>query len=74
MVNLVNKAGKYGIYSLLEFHQDIFSEVFCADGVPAWAVPKQLIENFGRPFANEQPQYQQGSNKPISKFCSKQSW
>lgn len=40
MVNLVNKAGKYGIYSLLEFHQDIFSEVFCADGVPAWAVPK----------------------------------
>ena len=36
MVNIVNKAGEAGIYSLVEFHQDLLSEQFCGDGVPLW--------------------------------------
>ena len=40
MVDLVNLAGKYNIYTLVEYHQDLFSEKFCGDGVPLWAVPK----------------------------------
>jgi endoglycosylceramidase len=40
MVNLVNEASKYRIYTLVEFHQDLFSQKFCGNGVPLWAVPK----------------------------------
>lgn len=40
MVDLVNLAGQYNIFTLVEFHQDLFSEKFCGDGVPLWAVPK----------------------------------
>jgi endoglycosylceramidase len=40
MVNIVNEASKYHIYTLVEFHQDLFSQKFCGNGVPLWAVPK----------------------------------
>ena len=40
MVEIVNLAGKHNIYTLVEFHQDLYSEKFCADGVPMWAIPK----------------------------------
>lgn len=42
MVSIVNEAGQYNIYTLVEFHQDLFSEKFCADGVPMWAIPKSV--------------------------------
>lgn len=29
---------KYGIYTLLDMHQDILSEKFCGEGIPDWAV------------------------------------
>jgi endoglycosylceramidase len=38
MVNIVNKAGESGIYTLVEYHQDLLSEMFCGDGVPIWLV------------------------------------
>ena len=31
-------AGKYGIYSLLDMHQDALSDKFCGEGIPDWAV------------------------------------
>lgn len=34
-----SRAGeKYGIYTLLDMHQDVFSGKFCGEGVPDWAV------------------------------------
>lgn len=39
MIDLVNMAGKYGIYTLLEFHQDVFSPKLCGDGFPVWTIP-----------------------------------
>jgi hypothetical protein len=38
MVKLVNLAGSYGIYTLVEFHQDLIAEKFCGDGVPTWLI------------------------------------
>lgn len=38
MVKIVNMAGEAGIYTLVEFHQDLLSETFCGDGVPIWMV------------------------------------
>lgn len=39
MINFVNEFGKRGIYTLLEFHQDLFGERTGGGGVPGWAVP-----------------------------------
>ena len=34
---ITNMAEKYGIYILLDMHQDVLSEKFCGEGVPAFA-------------------------------------
>ena len=35
---IVSKAAKYGIYTLLDMHQDVMSPKFCVEGFPDWAV------------------------------------
>lgn len=53
MVDYVNKAGReYGIYTLIEYHQDNFGEGLCGDGVPAWAVSKAVRQTFPLPLAD----------------------
>ncbi|HEX3981432.1 MAG TPA: cellulase family glycosylhydrolase, partial [Acidimicrobiales bacterium] len=34
----VNLLGKYGIYTLLDMHEDVYSSEFGGEGAPAWAV------------------------------------
>ncbi len=36
---LIDAAWARGIWTIIDFHQDIYSEVFCGDGFPAWTVP-----------------------------------
>jgi endoglycosylceramidase len=36
---LLAAAWKHGIYTVIDFHQDIYSEVYCGDGFPGWTVP-----------------------------------
>lgn len=36
MEKLINLAGKHGIYTLIDFHQDLIAEKFCGDGIPTW--------------------------------------
>lgn len=33
----VERAASYGMYTLLEFHQDVISEYYCGEGLPRWA-------------------------------------
>ncbi|MGH7268892.1 MAG: cellulase family glycosylhydrolase, partial [Polyangiaceae bacterium] len=35
---LLDAAWAHGIYTILDFHQDVYSEVYCGDGFPAWTV------------------------------------
>ena len=35
---LLQAAWQHGIYTVVDFHQDVFSEVFCGDGFPAWTI------------------------------------
>lgn len=46
---MINFLGENQIYTLLQFHQDLFSEKFCADGVPPWLIPEEISHDFGRP-------------------------
>lgn len=39
--NIVNIAGRHGIYVVLDAHQDVANRQFCGEGFPDWAVRKQ---------------------------------
>ncbi|KAJ7545001.1 hypothetical protein O6H91_09G102300 [Diphasiastrum complanatum] len=36
MLSIVRKLNSAGIYTLIEFHQDLFSSQFCGEGLPPW--------------------------------------
>ena len=35
---LLDAAWARGMYTIVEFHQDVYSEVYCGDGFPSWTV------------------------------------
>jgi endoglycosylceramidase len=37
---LLDAAWARGMYTILDFHQDVYSEVYCGDGFPGWTVSK----------------------------------
>ena len=43
---IVSKAAKYGIYTLLDMHQDVMSPKFCVEGFPDWAVNTGILSSF----------------------------
>ena len=36
---ILDAAWARGMYTVVDFHQDVYAEVFCGDGFPAWTVP-----------------------------------
>jgi endoglycosylceramidase len=48
VMKLVNDLGSHGIYTILDFHQDVFSRKFCGNGFPDWAA---ITSNDSLPFA-----------------------
>jgi endoglycosylceramidase len=38
IVKMINDLGAAGIYTIIDFHQDLWSEHFCGEGIPSWAV------------------------------------
>ncbi len=38
---LLDAAWAHGIYTVVDFHQDIYAEVFCGDGFPGWTLATQ---------------------------------
>ena len=38
IADIVKLAAKYGIYTLLDMHQDVFSPKLCVEGMPDWIV------------------------------------
>jgi endoglycosylceramidase len=40
--NLINEFAKYGIYTIVDNHQDLFSRSLCGEGVPHFYTPKDL--------------------------------
>ena len=38
VARIVDLLGRYGIYTLLDMHQDVYNQAFRGEGAPAWAV------------------------------------
>lgn len=39
---IITSASNYGIYTLMDMHQDLLSEKFCGEGFPSWVIDDQL--------------------------------
>jgi endoglycosylceramidase len=57
ITEIINLGSKYDIYFLLDFHQDLLSELFCGEGIPNWLNYKLLdnktIEKFPFPLLDK---------------------
>jgi endoglycosylceramidase len=42
---IINSASQYGIYSLLDMHQDVISEYVCGEGIPDWAIDLSSLKD-----------------------------
>jgi endoglycosylceramidase len=71
---IVQKLAKRGIYTLLDFHQDVLSEKYCGEGVPLWAAQAdELRSGFPEPLAWK-PFDQDENQIPRAADCSAISW
>nr|BAB16370.1 endoglycoceramidase [Cyanea nozakii] len=70
---IVSKAAKYGIYTLLDMHQDVMSAKFCVEGFPDWAVNTGNADNFPFPLEDKYPLNPQ-TGYPYPKDCAKHAW
>lgn len=69
---LVTMAQGYGIYSLLDMHQDVMSEKFCGEGVPLWAAIPANDSLFPWPMS---PVYNLSVNGvPTPEECASEGW
>ena len=73
MVDLVTKAEEYGIYILLDMHQDVMSHRFCVEGFPDWTIDPEIAKSF--PFPLHEPyKLDPTTNLPSSADCSRFPW
>ena len=66
---------KYGIYTVLDMHQDEFSYRFCGEGVPAWATQGRVSGFLEYPFPLEWAfPIDNFTGIPNPEMCEKLSW
>jgi endoglycosylceramidase len=54
MLDIVATAGEYGIYTVIEFHQDAWNAMYCGNGAPDWVAVSEK-NNFPMPIADPVP-------------------
>ncbi|KAJ3294789.1 hypothetical protein HDU79_010422 [Rhizoclosmatium sp. JEL0117] len=72
MTEIVRMCDEAGIYVLLDFHQDVFSEKFCGEGVPSFAAqPRGGPFGFPFPLTSRYPTDDNGI--PSREDCEKKA-
>ena len=73
MQKIVSLSEKYGIYILLDMHQNAYSRVLCIEGLPAWAVntgsARGFPEPLHKPFVADPK-----TGMPTDEDCAKFPW
>lgn len=64
----------YGIYALIDCHQDAFSEKFCGEGVPLWAAQPNTTTFTGFPMPVDLPYDVDENGVPTPEDCAKRNW
>lgn len=73
MQHIVSLSAKYGIYVLLDMHQDAFSRMLCVEGLPKWAVNTGNAKNFSEPL-HEPFIVDPKTGMPTDEDCAKFFW
>lgn len=71
---IVNNSADHGIYSLLDFHQDVYSPKYCGEGIPLWAsITGESAWLFPRPL-QWTPFNLSSEGLPSNEDCGKFAW
>lgn len=73
LYQLVQTAASFGIYSLLDMHQDVMSEKFCGEGVPLWAAIPNNNSGFPWPMGSPYP-VDPTTGVPSKADCLSKDW
>ncbi|XP_066919761.1 endoglycoceramidase-like [Clytia hemisphaerica] len=71
---IVKLAAKYGIYTLLDMHQDVFSPKLCVEGMPDWIVNTGDAKPFPYPLSEEPYKINPETGYPYPEDCAKLPW
>jgi endoglycosylceramidase len=52
----------------------LFSEKFCADGVPMWAIPREVYHSFPIPVKTHRGTFDNETGLPSSEDCKVKGW
>jgi endoglycosylceramidase len=75
IMNIINDMAKYGLYALLDFHQDVLSRKFCGEGIPVWAtLPSVEFPAHDFPYPFEDPYKVDAEGVPSSSDCARHEW
>jgi endoglycosylceramidase len=75
MKKIVDVAAMYGIYTLVDMHQDSFCEKHCGEGVPLWAAQSpQIPDDHGFPEPLDKPYKLDKDGIPTPQDCGKHDW
>ncbi|EDO44690.1 predicted protein [Nematostella vectensis] len=70
---IVTLSAKYGIYVLLDMHQDVMSRKFCVEGFPNWAANPGNARNFPEPL-HAPYKIDPKTGYPSDEDCAKFPW
>ncbi|CAI2183335.1 1425_t:CDS:2, partial [Funneliformis geosporum] len=71
--SIVDKCSAYGIYVLLDSHQDVMSDLFCGEGFPRWAVRTDGAWPFPLPIGSPAV-YDPVTGLPDKHTCERVNW
>jgi endoglycosylceramidase len=70
---IVAEARGYGIYSLIDMHQDVMSPKFCGEGFPGWAAQANTT-NFPYPLRAAPFNVSKATGVPTGRQCGDYEW
>ena len=71
---IVKKSAEYGIYILLDMHQDVFSPKFCVEGMPDWMTKSEDYDSFPYPLSDQPFPIDPKTGYPQKEYCRKFTW
>ncbi|RGB29428.1 Glycoside Hydrolase Family 5 protein [Rhizophagus diaphanus] len=72
--SIVDKCNLYGIYVLLDSHQDVMSDKFCGEGFPRWAIRTEGTWSFPIPIGLTAAIYDPITGLPDKETCGRVNW
>jgi endoglycosylceramidase len=72
--NLTKQAASYGIFTLLDMHQDGYNAKLCGEGLPDWSVRTGNAGAFPFPFDKDPYPINPSTGYPYPKDCGKFFW